>query len=644
MNKAGGQFDIERVRDATDLVKVIGEHVILKPRGREHVGLCPFHDDHSPSMAVVTHKGNAFYKCHSCGAGGDVFDFVMNYHRMDFGEALRYLAQRSGIILTPLKRDDREEQSGHRRIDVKKANAFAATFFRRTLSDESSGAAARSVIAQRGISDEMVEAFLLGASPDAWDGLVCRISRQSLPVEPFVSAGLVKPRKEGSGHYDAFRNRLMFPICDDVGNPVAFGARKINAEDEPKYLNSSESAVFSKSRTLYGLHLAKRAIIERQVAIITEGYTDVIACHQAGITNVVATLGTALTREHARILSRLCDTVILLFDGDEAGMKAADRALEVFFSERVDIKICVLPDGLDPDELLKQHDGRARFDDAVNESVAALQYKIDRFRELLDRQSGDSISGRQKRFEDFLQELGQLGFASMQGVRKQMILLRLAELMKLPIGTVEQALAAHSRNSRSSGLRAVSETHGTVEPVASQSTAVDPELLAARRQAEFDLLGLVVYEPSMTLEALDDAAESLGGARGLLSECMFRHPAAKAIAAFICSRVDENPDFTVQELLDCLEDDGHRSIASRLYFDGERQLGEELRNLTEIVRAAVDALDRCVRQERFDAAVASGMPLSDDATIDPLSQLRLVIECRKGIDRDAAAIATGVRT
>lgn len=655
LSNIGGNSDIDRVREATDLLKVIGESVVLKPRGREHIGLCPFHDDKNPSMAVITHKGNAFYKCHSCGAGGDAFDFVMNYHKMDFAEALRHLAQKAGVTLTPWKGDksgggDEAQERGPKRIDVRKANQFAATFFRRTLNDETLGAAAREVIATRGISDEMVSAFMLGAAPHAWDGLLNKIRRQSLPVEPFVAAGLLKSRKESEGNYDSFRNRVMFPICDEMGNPIAFGARKIDPDDEPKYLNSSESAVFSKSKTLYGLHLAKRSIIENRAAIITEGYTDVIACHQAGVTNAVATLGTALTREHARILSKLCDTVILLFDGDEAGMKAADRALEVFFAETVDIKICVLPDDLDPDELLKQEGGRARFDAALNASTDALQYKIERFSHALAGAGDSNLSGRQKRLEAFLVELAQMGFGSLQGVRKQMVLMRLAELMKLPVGTIDQALTKFGANVRrlapapatptASLAHAIDESAAAETVIEGRPEFGELEISRARRMAECDLLGVIVYEPAIALRLLDEIAGESGGALTTLAADRFRHDACRAIAQFIVSRAQGDASFTVQQMLAALSDDEHRSLASRLYFDGERLAGTETAELEVAVRRAVEALDRCIRREELHEAVTVGANESDD----PVRRMQDILLQRRKAGNIAAAIGRGVRT
>lgn len=636
------------MREATDLLKLIGEHVPLRPKGREHVGLCPFHDDKNPSMAVVTHKGNAFYKCHSCGAGGDAFDFVMNYHKMDFGDALRHLAQKAGITLTPWKREDGEQPSGPKRIDVKKANGFAARFFRKMLADERLGAAARGVIEQRGISDEMVEAFMLGASVDSWDALLMQIRRQNLPVEVFAAAGLLKPRREGEGYYDAFRNRVMFPICNEMGEPIAFGARKINPEDEPKYLNSAESAIFNKSKTLYGLHLAKRAIIEKHAAIITEGYTDVIACHQAGVTNAVATLGTALTREHARVLSKLCDTVILLFDGDEAGMKAADRALEIFFSETVDIKICVLPDGLDPDELLKQEGGRERFDNALAKSVDALQYKLDRFRGTLEAtggsQGGSQISGRQKRLEGFLAELAQIGFASLQGVRKHMVLMRIAELMRLPVGTIEQALARVPQRKSPPSSSVSSAEQQADESGAAQWTQHETDDLDCpldRRNAEFELLAVALFEPLSAQHLIADRGRNSGDQTvdAPFDPMRFRHPAARSIAAIIEPRVRSGASFTVQQVLAELESEEHRRTATKLFFDGQSLCGDDEQRAAQAIFAAAASVENCMRRERL-MQLAAGV---NDETAHPLDRLQEVLKHRRAAGPIASAIGQGVR-
>jgi DNA primase len=384
MTRMTDESDREAVRNATDLARLIGEHVALRPQGREFIGLCPFHDDRKPSFHVVPHKGSGFYKCFACGASGDCFRFVMEFHKMEFGQALAYLAERAGITLSPRSGQSSSEVSG--RALLKKINASAASHFQKMLRDENLGSEARSAIRTRGYSDETVSRFQIGAAPPGFDRLCGRLTDRPDLLKAALDAGIVRERDGRT--YDTFRHRLMFPIHDELGEPIAFGGRILDPDDTPKYLNSPESPLFSKSRTLYALHLARRSMLQHRTAIVTEGYTDVIACHQAGFENVVATLGTALTTEHAAILRRFCDTVILLFDGDEAGRKAADRGIEVLLPEPVDIRICVLPDRADPDDLLRQPDGASLFAAALEQSRDAIDYLLDRFRTRIDAEEG----------------------------------------------------------------------------------------------------------------------------------------------------------------------------------------------------------------------------------------------------------------
>jgi DNA primase len=646
-NLAGLHSDIDAVRDATDLVRLIGEHVALRPKGREHVGLCPFHDDKTPSFCVVTHKGNAFYKCHACGAGGDAFDFVMNYHRMEFGEALRFLAERAGIKLQPRKlnrsggSDDAADSTSSRRTDLKKANAFAATFFQRMLNDQTAGAGAREVIATRGISDAMVQTFGLGAAPDQWDALSNLICKRGLPESLFLNAGLLKQRKEGEGHYDAFRNRLIFPIFDDVGNPIAFGARKINPEDEPKYLNSAESPLFSKSKTLYGLHRAKRAIIESKQAIVTEGYTDVIACHQAGICNVVGTLGTALTRDHARMLSRLCETVVLVFDGDEAGQKAADRGLEVFFAEPVDIKICVLPDELDPDELLKEPNGRERFEQALVNSIEALAFKISRFCAQLERATG--ISARQKRLDSFLAELANLGFASLQGVKKRLVLAQLAELFDVPIADIEASMPK-SKRSQSPPANESIDAESDDESMHIEVKS-DADVPPARRRAEYDLLAILIYQPELHAHSIALTDEREGDFTSLFTIEDFIDPLSRALIEVMLPHFQRGEPFTVQQLLGRIDHPDARTLAPALYFDGQR-LCETASDSIDSLRSAAHCLHSHVNLHEFQKTVSQYRiaAASKDAPEQAILAARSVIEQRRRQGHIAAAIVRGVRS
>lgn len=424
----------ERIRDASDIVRVIGEHVALKARGREYVGLCPFHDDRKPSMTVVPAK--QIFHCFVCQSGGDVFSFIEKYHSMEFREALEFLADRAGISLSRVERSDSgptQDSNGTAitRADLVRANATAAAFFRAILRHPEHGKTAREIIERRGISPEMVEAFGLGAAPDRWDGLLLTLERQGAGQQAFEQAGLLKRRETNGSLYDAFRNRLMFPIQDQIGRIIAFGARRIDEADEPKYLNSLESALFDKSGSLYGLHQASRAIQQRRIAIITEGYTDTIACHQAGVTNVVATLGTALTPRHASVLRRICDTVVLLFDGDDAGQRAADRAVEVFFAEDLDVRIATLSsvtDAKDPDELLKRDGGRELLERAIQSAADLLEY---RYRRIRRRLAGAGPGALSRAIEEELARLVQLGLNRIPMLRRRLIIKRIAAIAGL---------------------------------------------------------------------------------------------------------------------------------------------------------------------------------------------------------------------
>jgi DNA primase len=638
-----GQTDIDHVRASTDLVSLIGEHVALRPRGREFVGLCPFHDDRRPSLAVVTHKGNAFYKCHACGAAGDCFTFVMEYHKRSFPEALDYLAQRAGITLRPQSRAASNDQSAARQ-SLRQANQLAMDFFRATLRHPQAGQAARSMIQQRRISDEMVGAFSIGAAPAQWDGLRNLIIKRGLDPAPFLAAGLLKPRKEGDGHYDSFRNRLIFPICDDLGQPIAFGGRQIDPADDPKYLNSAESPLFHKSSALYGIHVAKRAIIDSRQAIVVEGYVDAIACHQAGIGNVVATLGTALTREHARKLANLCESVVLVFDGDEAGQKAADRAVEVFFAEPVDVKIAVLPGQVDPDDLLKQPQGRTMFDQAVAAAVDALAFKVARFRRQLAE--AGSATAKSVALQQFLGELASLGFNQLQGVRKRLVLGELAAMLGLSEPDIEKAMPRSRPASPRASEPAVSnpELQNDEEqamPMFIAEPSIGGRVSPARRRAELELLAILIYQPSLHAAPI---AHRGGDAAPLLSRHgaeQFVDPAARGLAELVFALLREGCEFTVQQLMGQTEDRQMRAEIARLYDEGRRVCGEDDAAAAEHLQRASDALIDRIGLESFRQTVATARQQGPSPDQPLLAE---IIQKRREHGHDPLAMPRGVRS
>ncbi len=480
-----------QVQQATDLVQLIGEQVQLRPKGKEFVGLCPFHDDHSPSMNVSPAK--QIYKCFACGAGGDVFSFTMDYHKMSFREALEHLAQRANIELPRHADDAASSDASSLRQRIARANDTAVTFFSRMYQHETHGRVAREYVQGRRISDEMVQAFSIGYAPDEWDGLAQTIQAKRWDQHGFEEAGLINRRSSGDGWYDRLRHRLIFPIFDATGRPIAFGGRvlpdsKRDDQADAKYLNSPETPLFNKSATLFGLHLAKRAIIKTGTAVIVEGYTDVIAAHQAGFANVVATLGTALTRDHARALRHFAEEVVLIFDADEAGQRAADRALEVFFSEPLDVKIAVLPDGLDPADLLAESNGADRWREAIDKAADATTFHFQRVRQAFD--DATTMAGKQRIAEQYLQRLVQLGLRQVEPTRRGLITHEVARLLKLDAATVDRII----RQQDARQLRRQ----------AAESNKAEVELLSGREKAERLLIGCLLAEPNLFHETMAD--------------------------------------------------------------------------------------------------------------------------------------------
>lgn len=512
-----GRDDIDRVREATDLVRLVGDDIAIKPRGREFVALCPFHEDSNPSMTIVPQK--QIYHCFVCKAGGNAFSWMMNYHKMTFRQAMEHLASRAGITLTRLRDQNHEGPSDRERI--LDANSAATRFYRALLKHPEHGTVARQYIEQRGISAEMQEQFQIGYAADRWDGLATSIPIKGWNLRAFELAGLVSLRQNGEGHYDRLRHRIIFPICDALGRPIAFGGRKIRPEDEPKYLNSPETAVFNKSATLFGLHLAKQAIIASKAAVIVEGYTDVIACHQAGVRNVVATLGTALTVEHVGALKHYAEKVILIYDADEAGQRASDRALEVFLSGGLDVLIAVLPDQLDPADLLSRENGLEVWHRAVASAAAALDFQFARVRQRFE-QSG-SIAGREAVAREYLAKLGQLGIHRAGAIRRALILQRVAALLHLPEQQVDRLIRELGSAARPVVRPAVAAAEESAEappadPSAPEHRPPPDELDYLTCQAEDSGLSDVVLRQSEPkIVALAQAERNLIG-------CLLRNP------------------------------------------------------------------------------------------------------------------------
>lgn len=353
---------VEQLKSSIDIVRVIGEYVRLRPAGAKGrwSGLCPFHQEKTPSFSV--NQTRQFYKCFGCGVSGDVLKFVMEIDGLTFPETLKLLAERFGIPMP--KRAEFADAESKLRGALMEMHAIAAQVFQANLRSEQ-GSAARDYLARRGVGAESIETFQLGYSDSSGQTLVRRLS--DFGAEQIEESGLVKRRQEGGGFYDAFRGRLMFPIHNESGKVIAFGGRAMREEDQPKYLNSAETPIYRKTSVLYNLHRARDGMRKSDRAVLVEGYMDVIGVHSAGIKEVVASCGTALTNAQIRGIHRHADTVVVNFDPDTAGANAAERAIQLFLDEGVRVKVLALEGGLDPDEYVKKHGAevyRAKLDSA----------------------------------------------------------------------------------------------------------------------------------------------------------------------------------------------------------------------------------------------------------------------------------------
>jgi len=363
---------VEEVRAAADIVDVIGEFVQLKKAGREYKANCPFHEERTPSFYVVPAKG--FYKCFGCGKSGDVFSFVMERQGLDFVEAVKHVAGRAGVQVREVKRSQEEEDPNRPLYEI---NGFARDWFRRQLEDATVGAAAREYLEGRGISADVCERYGLGFAPDEWRALRDAAAKHGLEEELMLEVGLLGSSERSREPYDRFRGRIMFTIESRSGRVIAFGGRILDGDtkDAPKYLNSPETPIYHKGSNLYGLSWARHSIRREESALVVEGYMDVVSLAAHGFENVVAPLGTALTPEQAKLLSRYTKRVLLLFDSDAAGLRATFKAGDTLLEAGLHPAVVTLPPGEDPDTLVRS-EGREGLEQYLDQAVDVLDRKL----------------------------------------------------------------------------------------------------------------------------------------------------------------------------------------------------------------------------------------------------------------------------
>jgi DNA primase len=421
---------LDRVIAAHDIVEVVGRHLPLAKAGRSYKALCPFHEEKTPSFTVNPDRQS--FRCFGCGKSGNVFGFLMEKDGLTFPEAVRTLASERGIdVPTSGRRETPEEASRVER--ARAALGLAQELYVRTLSGPD-GEATRRYLGKRGFSPEHVVAMGLGLSPARWDGLVEAARLRGLRLEALEDAGLVRRRESGSGHYDFFRGRLMFPVRDLQGRVVTFGARAMLPDDQPKYMNGVETVVFRKGSLLYALDRAKDAIRKAGTAVLAEGYVDVLMAQAFGFENLVAGMGTALTAEQARLLRRFASRVVLLYDGDDAGRLAAERSIDVLLEEGLEVRVALLPDGKDVDEVLLE-EGAARLEGILAAAKDVFDFKLE---VLAARHDLASVRGRALAAESLLKSARRVRSA----LERDLLFRRIAERLGVDEATLRAQAGA----------------------------------------------------------------------------------------------------------------------------------------------------------------------------------------------------------
>jgi DNA primase len=495
------------IKNAIDIVALVGEYLPLHRSGSKFKALCPFHDDHTPSLEINPERQS--FKCWSCGAGGDVFEFVKDYDKVEFPEALRMLAERAGIALESPSVGSLAVAKGPSKSELLAVNTWAEGVFAEALSRAPEVLA---YVKERGISSESVARFQLGYAPDARDWLSTRARKPGYATALLEQAGLIARSTTNPGlTRDRFRGRLMFPIHDLRGRALGFGGRILPAVERllvaegknvAKYLNSPETPVFQKRRVLYAADLARTAAREAGWVAVVEGYTDVIAAHQVGLANVVGTLGTALGDDHVAALRRLADRVVLIFDGDEAGQSAADRALELFLGHELDVRVLTLPEKLDPcDFLLKE--GADAFRALADRAVDPLDFAIGRAEARFDL---DSVEDSRRAAEWVLAIVSRVPAAHRYGldVKVARALDKLSRRLRVPVETLDRRLRQLRQDTKRPGRvegpgpsASTAPSEGGANGREERSPKAPPIKVSSLDPTDRELIEIILNEPNV---------------------------------------------------------------------------------------------------------------------------------------------------
>lgn len=581
-----GSFDynlISRIQQANDIVEVVEEHLRLDKKGKELVGLCPFHNDHRPSFYVSPSK--QIFKCFACGAGGDVLKFIQMRENLTFPQAVERLAQRAGISLDPSWKKQAAIPSTEPDSEtIARINRWAMQVWQQNLWNPEKGAQARRYLETRNISETTAHQWNLGLALDNWDDLTAKAASARIKPALLVSAGLSVPKGTG-GFYDKFRNRLMFPILDIGGRIIGFGGRTLG-QDPAKYLNSPSTVLFDKSRCLYGLYQARHTIVETGTAVVVEGYTDVLMAHQSGITNVVASLGTSFTAGHAHLLRRFARRIILLFDSDTAGRAAAERALEICLAEKIDIRMAFVPEGKDPCDYLLQA-GPDAFRQVLDNAQDIFDYTWLRFQQQME--GSDTLADRTEATRKFLQTVAAgISAGKIDSVLRTLLLSRLSNLLDLPAGRIEAELKKFIKKSEFS------------KPNEPQNPSLDHYIIEAQQE----ILRALLNEPGLMAEL-----------EGKIQIELFTEPILREIASILLDDLDQGREPTVAQLCGRFESPQTARAIVQLSEEGQRA-----GNFRQRLRQAVQVLQEDW-QNRQKEQIKNARPENDREAVRKIDEL-----------------------
>ncbi|MDI6779745.1 MAG: DNA primase [Bacteroidota bacterium] len=534
---------IEEIRNSTDIVELIGAFVKLKKRGKNYVGLCPFHNEKTPSFTVSSDK--QMYHCFGCGVGGNSISFMMESEKISFIEAVKSLAEKAGISLpvyTPEYDAIANEQE-----ELYSACKAAGLFFYHNLTETSEGKFAQEYFHKRGFSNETIRTFGLGYSPNSWDSLIKHAERENIPLQTLEKAGLVRKRDDGS-YYDYFRGRAMFPIFSSTGRTVGFGARKLYEDDQlGKYLNSPETLIYNKSRILYGISHAKEAIREKDYAVLVEGYADLIRVYQEGIRNIVASSGTSLTVEQIQSISRYTKNITIVYDADSAGSKAAMRGVDLILEKDLDVRVAVLPQGDDPDSFVGKYGGE-KF-------LALLKYSVsfvDFIAQAFEREGYlKTPEGQTKAVRTIIQTISKIK----DGIKRNFYIQLVAEKYGLYESLLHQELEKYIKIEKSR-----SEYQLVRDEIDEAQLETDTQNLNGSKKTVTTTENIPLAERDILHAMIDGGRKVTEFVFSNFSPEQFSHPYAKILAQEIHSLYETADELNAAMLIDSITETPHLQV------------------------------------------------------------------------------------